>query len=888
MQVSPRQLFTYAAQGALILTANKRLFRHLREGFGHWMSDTGHQAWITPSIFSFDGWLLQCLAECDEDEQLLSETQELCLWEAEISRSVEGTEFELLQLAQTAEKAQQAHHLVTEYRVEVNRQALTEDQRMFFQWRDRYLDYCREKRFFDRSGLPDRVFSAIRSSAIALPSKIYLVGFDQLSPFLNRFAEIARKMGSCVEAAELASNRETEALLFTAIDKDDEIESAARWTRDKLEKNSGLIGIVVADLARQRNIIERIFRHQISPESLFSSGNDAPFSLSLGTPLADQGVVHAALECLDFPRHPTIDQVSLLLRSPFVRGSQREADARAIFDRRLRSFRQERFSLAALLSLTREDHRLQNFYQILQDCQSGQRERIAKPGVWARRFADQLQAMGWPGERSVGSHEYQAVSAWRNKVLERMPELDRVMPAIDRFRAVGLVKRMSRETEFQVEAVSGQVRVVGLLESSGLNFDHLWVMGLDDRLFPAQPQPNPFIPYQIQDALKMPRSNADRERVFAEQIVKRLRCAAPEVIFSYPRRDGDSTLRPSPLIAGFNQVDLAELPQSTDPVLVGSLHQPELEQLDDSVGSPIVEARVSGGTGLLKDQAHCPFRAYVYHRLQCRSLESATPGIDAIARGDLVHLALEKIWLKLRDRKQLIALDPQQLEVMVRQQVEQVADAYYDGSSRPKQSQALLALEKDRLNSIVLDWLVTVEKERDDFTVVAVERELETVIGPLSIRLKVDRIDQLDDGSRVVIDYKTGSDLRAEDFLSSPLLEPQLPIYALKGAEQQAEGIAFARIRKGSCRFVGIASREGQLSSVKALDRFSEARELKIEDWADLLAFWSAELDRLADDFFSGQAQVRPFSLKRSCQYCDLAGLCRIDDVNSMKRGGDD
>ena len=65
-----------------------------------------------------------------------------------------------------------------------------------------------------------------------------------------------------------------------------------------------------------------------------------------------------------------------------------------------------------------------------------------------------------------------------------------------------------------------------------------------------------------------------------------------------------------------------------------------------------------GGTTLLKDQAHCPFRAFVHHRLKCTQLDSPEAGISAMSRGDLVHLALEKIWQKLGRRTALEALSP--------------------------------------------------------------------------------------------------------------------------------------------------------------------------------------------------------------------------------------
>ena len=57
------QLYQAARQGNLILTANKRLSRHLHDDFDQRMLSAGKTAWDSPQIFSFEGWLLKCLGE---------------------------------------------------------------------------------------------------------------------------------------------------------------------------------------------------------------------------------------------------------------------------------------------------------------------------------------------------------------------------------------------------------------------------------------------------------------------------------------------------------------------------------------------------------------------------------------------------------------------------------------------------------------------------------------------------------------------------------------------------------------------------------------------------------------------------------------------------------
>jgi len=57
-----------------------------------------------------------------------------------------------------------------------------------------------------------------------------------------------------------------------------------------------------------------------------------------------------------------------------------------------------------------------------------------------------------------------------------------------------------------------------------------------------------------------------------------------------------------------------------------------------------------------------------------------------------------------------------------------------------------------------------------------------------------------------------------------------------------------------------------------------------MSDWAELLVFWRQQIDQLAEDFVAGEAVVQPYDLTKSCQYCDLSGICRIQDASMKQR----
>ena len=66
-----------------------------------------------------------------------------------------------------------------------------------------------------------------------------------------------------------------------------------------------------------------------------------------------------------------------------------------------------------------------------------------------------------------------------------------------------------------------------------------------------------------------------------------------------------------------------------------------------------------------------------------------------------------------------------------------------------------MALELERLRSLLEEWL-EVERSRDAFRIAALEESVTLELSQLSVVLRVDRIDELPGGERVIIDYKTG------------------------------------------------------------------------------------------------------------------------------------
>lgn len=874
-----------ASTAALVLTANNRLARTLAVDYDHWMQNAGVQAWRKPSILPFESWCRDQASRLFPACRWLSPWQELRLWEEVIAASPEAEQHRL-QIPALARQAQAAHRLLVQYQVSDPPDWPLADYRVFLGWRQAWQQALVEHGFRDSCQLPVLLAERVQAGREGVPTEVILAGFDDLRPDQRLLLDSFRAAGSSLLILQEPRAKDPRQQLLIAADPEAEVRSAARWARSALQQGASRIGIVATDLAVYQPLIERIFRSELQPGAalLGSEGDELPFSLSLGVPLASEGVVSAALQLLRLGRQVTTRELSRLLNSPFVGDRQVPLTRRSQLDVRLRKSGQPHWSWTQLRRFDPlfADHETALGRLATACLDQGHGHRLSA-GDWALRFAHTLAACHWPGEGPLDSRAWQAVESFRD-LLVRMASLDAVSQPLERSEAVGLLQRLTREQTFQPESNDGPILVTGLLESTGLQFQRLWLLGMHDGIFPAPPRPNPFLPLPLQRNLGMPHADADRELAFCARLSERLFQAAPGVVASFPARVDDLELAASPFVAGW-EAAAPELADSVDPLQLVHLQRPLLETLEDARARPLNSRKaVTGGTTLLKDQALCPFRAFAHHRLRVEGLEDPDLGLDHRARGILVHALLEHFWRQTADHATLVQLTPNELQAGLHQAAEQ-ALAQFEAREKRSLPVRLRLIEARRLVDLGTQWLA-LEAQRSPFSVMVEALEkLQTVqIGALQIRTRIDRIDALAGGGVAVLDYKTGQP-DPRQWFEARLTEPQLPLYTLDLAEGELAAVVFAGVRRGGCQFRGLVSGDELFPRLPERAVRSCMEQTGFTSLEALRKHWRGSLEQLAADFLAGEARVDPVDAKTACRTCDLASLCRIAEIENQDQG---
>ncbi|MBA3563452.1 MAG: PD-(D/E)XK nuclease family protein [Gammaproteobacteria bacterium] len=873
--------FELLAQGGTVVVANKRMARRIRESYAQ--ARVQARAWPTPDVLPWRAWVARlwdaaAWASAEPLPALLGDALEQQLWQAAIAAD---SGRELLDIRAAAREAREARLRMSAWRVpaaELQRHG-SEESRAFLRWQTRVDARCAREGWIDAARLPDELAGRLATISSALPARVALAGFDEMTPQQRAFLDALEGCGARADTVPFVDRHGPVRRLDLA-DRHDELETAARWARRLIvEDPRRRIGIVVPDLVDSREDVRRIFTAVLAPDAGPAREQSLPFTISAGRWLSDYPLVHAAFLVLGLARRALhYEELGQLLRSPYFAAAETEATRRALLDACLRKRGWLEISAGVARRAAAEEdepHTCPRLAESLQQLMElgGRLGGNCLPGEWLPVFDAVLASLGWPGERSLSSHEFQTRDAFR-ALEQEIYTLGAVTGPMSYADTLKLLQRLAAETMFQPETPAASIEVLGPLEAAGCEFDHLWLAGLHDEVWPPAARPNGFLPASLQRQYGMPHASAQRQLEYTARLTDRMTASGGDVIVSSPRRDGDRELRPSPLILEFEPAAAFEYHEA--PLLIERVYQARaLERLADDAAPALGSTEPArGGARLLAHQAACPFRAFAEHRLHADVLEVPVPGIDARARGDFLHRALEHLWQEVGGSELLLALSAEERRAVVVGAVRAAAE-----QKLPRHSAGLVGLEIERAQHLIAR-LLEIEASRPSFRVERSETLQDCHIGGIDIRTRIDRVDRLANGSRLIIDYKTGKAAMSGWWGSRPD-DPQLPLYATAGG-QATSGVSFAILSSERVSFLGLARDEGIAPGIAAFDETSHA---EYPDWDALLAGWRETLERLARDFAAGRAAVDPKQPFDTCRYCHLAGLCRVEELKSPARG---
>ncbi len=861
------------SNGATVITPTQRLSRHIRYQYAKDQIAQGKQAWQTPDCLPWTAWCKRSFESLSlrtkGNEILLNNLQQQWLWQEIISQSKYKNQ--LLQVTATAKQVAQAYQLAKEWCIPVfpNETYLSEDAFAFKNWADTYDKQKGDNDWLDDACLPDHLALYIQELKPPL-NKIIFYDFDQLTTQQLNLKQALIDVG--IEIEEINATDQNQSSSVSELNsQESEILAAACWAKEHLEKEAhATIGIIAPNLSTIRDKVDYGFASVLTPQKWLDPEQaiQKPYSISLGKPLSNYALINTATNLLSLgKRKVSINTLSLLLHSPFLKGANEEAAVRAKFDAALRRIGEQQLSFKTLYWIAeercKEYEQCEEFIQLLKTFEISFLSNAKKKTLrqWTLNFSEWLTGFGWPGERSLNSDEHQVLMAWQT-ALTQLGSLDGLSKPVNFSTALFQLNKLLVDTRFQPETLETPIQILGMTGAAGMQFDYLWIMNMRDEYWPALMPVNPFIPVSCQRDFNVPNAHAEAQLKLAKHITDKLICSAKEVVFSYANQDNDRLCRPSPLIKTI-QPGTYGIEQYDD--YKNSIFESSRLETFIDITAPEIPAgqTANGGSTLFKDQSACPFKAFARHRLHAEALQQTDIGLSAAERGNLVHRALQYLWQRLKTLENLKYRTDLELEKIIHSVVLEAIKLQI--SQQPETfADRFTELEQLRLEKILKQWLL-IEKDRSDFKVIATEEWKTIVFEDIELYLRVDRIDELADGRCVILDYKTGPVSKSDWETENPN-DPQLPLYAVTNGQQVA-AIAFASLKRGKMGFVGLADTDDILPRVK-----QDADLL----WQEKLDNWEQILIKLANDFRKGIAVIDP--TQTACRYCELPSFCRINE----------
>ena len=865
------------ADGGTIVAATHRLARQLRWRHDRRLAATGARAWPTADVLPLDGWLrrtweLNLVRNAAVGEQrLLSEDESHLVWQRIIAGDADGDSLDagvLVPLVASGWRLCQTWGISAASLVAA---ADSEDSRIFARWVRRYIAELKREGWIDHAGFLEIVATATSGACRTNERRVAFAGFDPWTPAMQRLA--AGLEGRAVSTGRVSENR-THGLIEARAMRNpaDELAIAFAWAAGEVARVAGSgappVAIVVPDLEPAAGMARRIGMDLLAPGWQLREPTVRPVALAAGRSLADYPIVAAALGLLEMLGSDLgFEQASRLLRSVYVTGADSERGARARAELRLRRMPLERITRRHLLDvLVREGATLAaGLWRTAGDLADASRPRRLAPGQWAARFASWLATAGWPGDRGLDSEEFQAAGAWQ-QLLESFAATDEVAGSLTLHEALGTLGRMARRRPFEPEAAEGAVQVLSVREAEGQEFSALWIAGMTADQWPPAARPHPLVPLSLQQSAGMPEAGATTMAVATQRRFDGLLSAAERVVVSYPLERDQAEALPSPLLAQWLPLaaPAAEFPCHPDRQQVAMSARLELEPDDPpprlGTGGPR-----RGGSRVLTIQAVCPARAFVEFRLGAREIEPAARPLDAANRGRIIHDLLDALYREFPGG--LAGSDAATLRVAYDAAFARIIERHLPGIDGFVTG--LRRLEQARLWNLVQS-LQALDADRPPFRALT-EVARDVSIGPLSLAIRPDRVDELADGGELVLDYKTGR-VTPGSWKKPRLQDSQLPLYAVATG---CRGFAAVEVRVPAAVFRGVGE-DPIVSGVRPAAEFFKEPGL---DWQQALRRWTRQLEALATEFVDGDFRVNPADRKWATG--QFAVVTRINTLRS-------
>ena len=883
-------LLSVCQPGTLTLTSGGRLARHLKHQYRESEMAAGKMGWPPPDILTLNAWILEAWNMTWPLIRPLSHLSCLALWKEASSRIPPPEPFlpdlKLFQALDETYTVLVRHDLPT--------RGSSAPATPLIQWRQEIMQafeaLAMDLKGFHPALLPVHLTRAIIEGAVRLPAAIVLAAFEAPAPIEEALFDSLASVCP-VRWFDLPACTPEKITGMVTPSRTQEV----AWLTQQLVMDAqtialNRIGVVVPDTETYVPYITQAFGETMGVplDQTLSSHN-----ISIGTPLAERSLVQAGLLPLRFwaQGEPRTLLLSMLL-SPYYgqwAATGRDRIARADCVWRAHGLDAGLSSLLHVLSSQSPElfALLSSGEQTLEQALGVFMQASARTGAeWVHTLERFWDAVGFP----VTSDEADT-GAWQHlrSILHCIREdLKTAYMSLGDFMGV-LHHLLSEELVHIRGSEEAGIQVLGLIESRGLSFEKLYVLGLSDGSLPRPVRPLPFL--DMWERHKVRGATAESQYTFAQEAFRHLLACAPDITLTRPEEESAEPLAPSPFWAQAvaeetrHTVDLWNTP---DRVWARAAWLQQAKKgLERTAVFPPADPPVEGdllpetlSVSQLATAFVCPFRFYVDAILNLFPLDELILGISPLERGNRLHKVLALFTNRCRDKGLVGKKDRPAMEALLEACSDEVL-AY--GSGEDLLGQHSWRMEHCRwmgetkgVPGLLTQWLGLELQHLDEgWRWLFEESSFEGLTSPewpFSISGRIDRIDYHKENGLILWDYKSGEH-PSRAAVVEHLADPQILAYVQAAKERRIAGL-----EKELEPNIHISGGYITLKTPSAVTH----KELitKGGDWDQVLKKWKKAVASLGKRLASGEFRAEPYPVsdyigqEKACQYCQYRPLC--------------
>ena len=848
--------------------------------------EDSQKSWQPLEVQSLNSWLNRSWQNLWEDRCLAGSWLRLHLWHEIVRNNPLPADLPLdLALCQTLD---QTFAVLIRHRLDP-----TEAQypSPLVSWRrhvcGEFISALRDLNRLHPAELPVKIAEALDSGRLSLPKRLILAAFEAVAPMEEKFFRVLSQK-TAVEVFPLPKAKPANVHAVTLPDMRQEILYFGQYLlHSSQELRPGAIGVVVPNLELYASALRRTLNTLLGQAA---SPQEETFNITLGTPLLGHPLVQAALIPLrllgdEEKRHVLMG----LILSPYYGAWAGYRRQLARLDRYWREMVPE----ADLDSLYHKAHsREPNLIPYLSPGVTNLQELLLP-------FQGQasLSAEGWKGllHELWKSVQFPVLADEADRVAFNHLEsaLTRLVAdlgswTMDSRTFLAWFRQALSVEIFQVAGSEhAGVQVMGLIESRGLAFQQLFLLGMTSTALPQPVRPFPFL--DLEERRQILGGTLRSQYEFAHTAFQNLLASAPEIILTRPEEIEGEPLAPTPFWQGpwqSSTVDFWTIPDAAwaradwlRSAWKGLTESPPEETAMDRLTSPPPFPE-SLSVSSLAVAFQCPFRFLIQELLKLKPLAEPVGGLRPEDRGLSIHQVLACITRKLRSRQQETNLEWN----LVLPSVQECVDAVHEKMAAIPAWQVerrrwlgkdfgllKLWLQKE-LNHLQAGWRWLTEEI--PFEGLAVDG------WPTRLNGRIDRVDLHPELGLLCWDYKSGSSPNFSEVFSY-LSHPQLPAYLLAIIQGLVKIPGHSQLHKYPLQ-------AGYISLKSEKDLKLDLLGADAGQWRDLLTAWEKRLAELGHQLQQGLFQAEPVpdaqprEQERLCSYCGLLTIC--DRRKSLER----